>query len=50
MDILTKIERQDNHFSRPGEFDPSTYTPEEEGSFESMEVLQKIAHDIGYAG
>jgi len=52
MDILTKIEKDriTIAFKDSGtEFDPSTYTPEEEGSFESMEVLQKIAHDISYA-
>jgi hypothetical protein len=31
------------------EFDPSTYTCEEQGSFENIEVLQKIADNISYA-
>ena len=52
MDILTKI--GDEHitiaFKDSGtEFDPSIYKPEDEGSFESIEVLQKIAQEISYA-
>lgn len=52
MDILTKIGENEITvaFKDSGtEFDPSTYTPEDEGSFESIEVLQKIANEISYA-
>jgi putative MATE family efflux protein len=52
MDILTKIGEKEITiaFKDSGtEFDPSTYTPEDEGSFESIEVLQKIANEISYA-
>lgn len=52
MDILTKIGEKEITvaFKDSGtEFDPSTYTPEDEGSFESIEVLQKIADEISYA-
>jgi putative MATE family efflux protein len=52
MDILTKIGENEITiaFKDSGtEFDPSTYTSEDEGSFESIEVLQKIANEISYA-
>ena len=52
MDILTKMGDKEIKiaFKDSGrEFDPSTYTPEDVGSFESIEVLQKIADDISYA-
>jgi len=52
MDILTKIGEKEITvaFKDSGtEFDPSTYTPADEGSFESIEVLQKIADEISYA-
>jgi putative MATE family efflux protein len=52
MDILTKIgtDKITIAFKDSGtEFDPATYTPEDEGTFESIEVLQKIAQDISYA-
>lgn len=52
IDILSKIgeEKITISFKDPGiEFDPSKYLPEEKGSFENIEVLQKIADDISYA-
>lgn len=52
IDIFSKIGEEDITiaFKDSGiEFDPSTYVPEEEGSFENIEVLQKIADDISYA-
>ena len=52
IDILSKIGEngitiafKDNGI----EFDPSTYICEEKGSFENIEVLQKIADNISYA-
>ncbi len=52
IDILSKINDDEItiSFKDSGiEFDPSTYTCEEKGSFENIEVLQKIADDISYA-
>ena len=52
IDILSKIGEKEItiSFKDSGvEFDPSTYTCEEKGSFENIEVLQKIADDISYA-
>ena len=52
IDIFSKIGENDITiaFKDSGiEFDPSTYVALEEGSFENIEVLQKIADDISYA-
>lgn len=52
IDILSKISDDEItiSFKDSGvEFDPSTYTCEEKRSFENIEVLQKIAHNISYA-
>jgi anti-sigma regulatory factor (Ser/Thr protein kinase) len=52
IDILSKIGEKEItiSFKDSGiEFDPSTYTCEEKGSFENIEVLQKIADNISYA-
>ncbi|MGB7967941.1 MAG: MATE family efflux transporter [Methanobacterium sp.] len=52
IDILSKIgeNRITIAFKDNGiEFDPSTYICEEKGSFENIEVLQKIADNISYA-
>lgn len=52
IDILAKIGDDEITvaFKDPGvEFDPVIFTPEEKGSFENIEVLQKIADDISYA-
>ncbi len=52
IDILSKINNDEItiSFKDSGiEFDPSTYTSEEKGSFENIEVLQKIADNISYA-
>lgn len=51
IDILTKIEENQITISirDPGiEFDPSTYSPEEEESSGNIEVLKKMADDISY--
>ncbi|MDZ4172787.1 MAG: MATE family efflux transporter [Methanobacteriaceae archaeon] len=52
MDILSKIGEEEItiSFKDSGvEFNPATYLPEEKGSFENIEVLQKIADNISYA-
>lgn len=52
IDILSKIDENEVTiaFKDSGiEFDPSTYTCEDKGSFENIEILQKIADDISYA-
>jgi putative MATE family efflux protein len=52
IDIFSKIGENDITiaFKDSGvEFDPSTYVCKDEGSFENIEVLQKIADDISYA-
>ncbi|WP_414469032.1 MATE family efflux transporter [Methanobacterium sp. ACI-7] len=52
IDILSKIGDKEITiaFKDSGiEFDPSNYTCEEKGTFENIEVLQKIADDISYA-
>jgi len=52
IDILSSIGEEEItiSFKDPGiEFNPSTYLPEEKGSFENMDVLQKISDDISYA-
>jgi Na+-driven multidrug efflux pump/anti-sigma regulatory factor (Ser/Thr protein kinase) len=52
IDIFSKIGENEITiaFKDSGiEFDPSTYECEEKGSFENIEVLQKIADNISYA-
>lgn len=52
IDIFSKIGLNDItiSFRDSGiEFDPSTYVCDEEGSFDNIEVLQKIADNISYA-
>lgn len=52
IDIISKIDANEItiSFKDSGiEFNPATYLPEESGSFENIEVLQKISNNISYA-